>query len=448
MVFKKCGEGCRCRCLRAVQPGSSLCLAGARLYGCSSAFHMPWFLYIALKQLFPTGKWVSFFALMSILGIALGVGVLMVVQTVMNGFGEEIRKGIRESGGDLRIEGARILYDYYDLMDAAREVEGVAGVAPYAQGMVMVQYRNRPLFPTIRGFDTWEDPHVVPIDEFLLSGEKDALTDDTIFLSTGAAVSLGVVVGDTVSVYTPLMLERMRNNEILLPRDLEVAGVFQTGWNQIDSSTVVVSLRLMQELYGLEEGVHGLAVKINEGASLSGVQDALNALTSNGFRAYTWLESNRDFLFILSLEKGVMFFVMLFILLVACFSIVVTLMMSVMRKTREIGLMVAMGARPRDVALGYIFQSMLMGVVGTVVGFLGGWFFLIYRNEIKNFLVFVTQSEAAFVNAYQFADLPAHYDTGSLLAIAVFALFMSTCAGLFPALRAARLKPAEALRYE
>lgn len=409
---------------------------------------MPYFVYIALKQLFPTGRIVSFFACVSILGIALGVAVLLVVQSVMSGFGYEIRKGINEASGDIRIEGNRILYSWEGLLESAREIPGVSGVAPYAHGMVMMQYRNIPAFPMVTGLDFYEDPEVIPVGKFLTQGEQEALNDETVFLSIGLARSLGISLGDTISVYTPLMLERMRDDEILLPRDLTVAGIFESGWGQLDSNTLVLNLRLMQELYGLDYGVHGLAVRLEAGASLMDVQKALNERVPTGFWASTWLESNRDFLFILSLEKGMMFFLMLFILLVACFSIVVTLMMSVVRKTREIGLLISMGARPRDVALGYVLQGFSMGLVGTSVGLGVGYLFLAFRNPIKDALISITESDAAFAEFYQFADLPVHYEMESLLAIVCVSLMMSTFAGLFPAMRAARLKPAEALRHE
>jgi len=165
-------------------------------------------------------------------------------------------------------------------------------------------------------------------------------------------------------------------------------------------------------------------------------------------RAISWLDTNRDLLFILGLEKTMMFFIMLFIILVASFSITISLSMSVIRKTREIGLLVAMGARPRAVAFGFLLQGLVIGILGSLLGVGFALLALRYRNEAVQTLARMTNSEEAFVRFYQFSEFPVQYLPGDFILTIGFTILLTTLAGFIPAFRAGRLKPADALRSE
>jgi lipoprotein-releasing system permease protein len=409
---------------------------------------VPWYLYSAIKQLFPSKRFFSFFSFMSIIGVTLGVTVLIVVQTVMNGFGERIRNTIVATTGEVRIESNGIIYEWPAIVSDLMLNDAIKGVAPYAQGIVMLQHRDRPAFPFIRGVDPDAERSVVRIDDYILMGSLDDLDDSSVILSEGLAHALGAQPGSIVELYTPLLLERLKADEVLLPMEMEVAGIFRTGWNEIDNNSMLVTLRVMQELYGLENGVHGLTLKLVDGRDAERIASSLNNTLKPPLRAYSWLDSQRDFLFILQLEKTMISFIIIFIILVASFSIAIALMMTVIRKTREIGLLVAMGARPSEVALGFCFQGLVIGIVGTGLGCLFAVGAIYYRNTVVLAFAKLTQSEAAIMRFYQFADIPAHFMISDFVVVTVFALLISTCAGLIPAWRAARLKPADALRSE
>ncbi|MGE9290203.1 MAG: ABC transporter permease, partial [Puniceicoccales bacterium] len=207
---------------------------------------MPWYFYAALKQIFPSGKILSFFALISVTGVVLGVMVLLVVQSVMNGFVHDIRSSLAKTNGDVRIFGDGLIVDWQGMVEELEKRTEVAAAAPFAQGVVMVQAANRPLFPYVWGIDPVRSPEVLPVDEFIFAGELDDLDDRSVFLSSGVARQLGVGLGGEVDVYTPLMLDRMKNDEVLLPIGLRVAGVFESGWNEVDANTILVTLRTMQ----------------------------------------------------------------------------------------------------------------------------------------------------------------------------------------------------------
>jgi lipoprotein-releasing system permease protein len=410
---------------------------------------MPWYLYHALKQLFPSGRFFSFFSLMSILGVMLGVWVLVLVQSVMNGFGEGIRQRLTETQGDIRIRSSDVVYDWEEVLSAVEAQDAVVGVAPFAEGVVMLQHENRPQFPFVRGIEPWSESNVVPVERFLTVGSMDAFDDGGVFLGEGLAYSLKAGPGDTVEVFTPLMLEALKEDEVLLPREFTVVGLFRTGSPQVDGNTMITTLRVMQELYGLEDGVHGLVLRLRPGVDAyeTGI-DLEREVLRPGLEAVSWLESNQDFLFVIEQEKRVISFIIIFIILVASFSIAIALMMAVIRKTREIGLLVAMGARPHQVAYSFCFQGFVIGLVGTLVGIVMAVLSLYYRREILAGYAWITNTQVDFLGQYDVYEIPVHYLASDFIAVTALALIISTLAGLLPALRAARLKPADALRSE
>lgn len=410
---------------------------------------MPWPIYLALKQLFPTGR-VSFFTLISIAGVGLGVALMLVSTSVMGGFGHQIQRMIIDTQGEVQVR-ARGVLDQRSAgatEDALMKQPGVASFAPFAAGVVMLEFERRPAFPAITGFDVERMKDVIPLQKYLISGRLDDLDDDSVILSSILARSLGLRVGDTVSVYSPLMMERLKANEVMLPREVRVAGIFQIGHQQLDSSTVLCSLRLMQDLYGLGRTVHGYNVRLKPGADEYTVAAQLNDALPPQAYALTWFESNADFQAVLSFERNMIFFLLTFIIVVAAFSITSSLLMSVVRKTREIGLLAAMGGKARDVALCFCAQGLVIGAGGTAVGLGLGFALLHWRDDIVKLIARFTMGQEAFVKFYQFSSLPAHTTAKDVAIIVIFSLAAATLAGLIPAWRAARLKPVEALRSE
>lgn len=412
---------------------------------------MSWYFYLALKQLFPSGKPVHFFTVVSTCGVLLGVMILIIVQSVMNGFGEEIRSKIVDTSGHVQIESSRpgdVLFDLDEIIPTLQKHPGVAKVSPYAHGFVMVQQEQRPAFPFIRSVELDPEEEVIPIEDFLIMGELDDLDDDSIFLSSGLAVSLGARIGSVVEVYSPLMLERLKRDEILLPRELEVVGIFESGWNQVDENTMVGTRRLMQDLYGLGDGVHGVALRLEPGYDADRVTSELNEILPPRLQALSWLDTNRDFLFVLRLEKNVLFFLLLFIILVAAFAITSSLLITVVRKTKEIGLLGALGAKPGEIAACFCFQGFVLGVAGTLFGVGAALLVLHFRNNIVYAFAQLTQSEEALVRFYHFAEIPVHYAMSDFVVITGCSIVISTLAGLIPAVRASLMKPTEAFRNE
>lgn len=409
---------------------------------------MPWYLYLAFKQLFPTGRKFPFFTFMSALGVGVGVLLLVVSTSIMGGFGQGIRRMIVDTQGEIQIMSSGAIGDVDQLLGQIAQQPGVLAATPYAQANVLLEYQKKPAYSLIQGVDLQRIGGVVPFNRYMVAGRFDDLDDDAIVLSLQLAQALGVRVGDNLDVFSPLLIETLRSDEITLPRTVRVVGIFQIGHQALDKSMAIASLRFIQELYGLGQSVHGISVRLRPGVDEFRTATALNGVLPRNFRALTWFESNADFQNIIRFEKYMIFFLLTFIVIVAALSIMSSLTISVVRKTREIGLLGALGGRARDVAICFCAQGFFLGVMGTTAGLGMAWVVLTFRNDIVRILARATVSQEVFQQFYGFVDLPSHTSGAELAVIIVGAVVSATAAGLLPAWRAARLKPVEALRSE
>jgi lipoprotein-releasing system permease protein len=409
---------------------------------------MPWYLYLALKQLFPSGRKFPFYTAISMLGVALGVMVLIVATSVMGGFGYEIRRMIVDTEGEIQVKASGYVDDYGALVRRVEAVPGVAAATPYAAGFVGIQFEGRAAYPQLRGLDLRSVEKVTDLKRYVRLGSLDALDDDSVILSSVLAQSVGATIGDKIDIYSPLVIQKLEKDEVFLPRQVRVVGLLEIGHQQLDSSRVYCTLRLAQDLYGLGSAVHGINVRLKPGQNEDETAAWLNAVLPKGVRAASWMESWADFLWVLNLEKSINFFLLLFIVVIAAFSVMSSLLISVVRKTREIGLLGALGGRARDVALCFCSQAFIIGVAGTVIGLGFGFGLLAIRNPLVHGAARLLQREQTLRQFYQFYDLPAHTLTSDVVMTVVAAIVISTLAGLIPAWRAARLKPVEALRHE
>jgi lipoprotein-releasing system permease protein len=407
-----------------------------------------WPLYLALKHLFPTGKRISFFTLISITGVALGVAVLLIVMSVMTGFHTDIRRMVTDTEGEVQIKSPGLITNYARVVAQVKKVPGVIAATPYAAGVVGVEAENRPAYPEMRGLDLSTVEEVVNLRRYVRVGSLDDLDDDSVILSSELARSLQAGVGSTLQIYSPLLFEKLKSDELFLPREVKVVGILEIGHQQLDSSTVYCTLRLAQDLYGLGHAAHGINVRIKPGLDEDEAAQRINAVLAPPLQAFSWMDTFSDFLWVLQLEKNMIFFLLLFIVIVAGFSVASSLLISVVRKTREIGILSALGGRTRQIAACFCFQGLLIGTVGTIAGLAFGFLMLAFRNDIVLGIARASQREEVLRRFYQFSRLPAHTDVSDVMKIVVASIIVSTLAGLLPAWRAAKLKPVEALRSE
>ncbi len=404
---------------------------------------MPWFLHLALRQLFPPGKRFPAFATVSILGVGLGVASLLIVQTVMNGFGEEHRLRIRESFGDCQVTGAAPIEQPEALAKQLAARPEVAAASLYAEGPALARHGDFSGIAQVRGIDP-SDP-AQPARKYVYGGSFDDLDDGRIILGAGLARALRVRVGDRIEVWSPAMAERAEKGKAPLPAEFEVCAVILTGFTEVDNAAALIPLRRFREIWNLGPRAHGLTLRLKEPVLAEATAGRL-AVGHPELRFRPWQDIKKDFLAAIRFEKTMLFFLMFIITLVASFSIGSTLFSAVIRRSREVGVLASLGAARWQVVALFGLQGLLIGALGTFLGFILTWTILAFRDGILGTINRLFGGGDMVANIYQFSKVPLHYDATDFLIASAFTLLTTAIAGLVPALWAAGRKPSEAMR--
>ena len=422
-------------------------------------------LFLALRYLRPKRTFLSLITVISILGVTIGITVLILVISVMTGFEQELRRKVLGFDAHLVAGGESVLFDWPTQAEQIRAVEGVTGVAPFVQGPVLAEFMGRRLAPKIRAIDPETEREVTALQDFMVAGELQLDGNETVIGSALAAI-LGVGVGDTITVYSPGNLEQIVDSindlekgsdktksagelrEMILPLELTVTGIFSSGRYLYDSEFMLVPLHIGQELYGLGDGVHGLTIKTIHPYQAAAVRARMEGRVDPALSVSTWMDMNRELFEAIHMERNVMFFILLFIVIVAAFGIINTLITVTVQKTREIGILKALGARTGQIIGVFVGQGIVVGLFGTVIGLGLGIWLVQYRNQVSQWLSGVMGVEIFPQSIYQFAEIPAEIVPSDIAIICASAFAICTVAAVIPAWFAASMDPVSALRYE
>ncbi|MDR2677744.1 MAG: FtsX-like permease family protein [Puniceicoccales bacterium] len=384
------------------------------------------------------------FAILSILGVAFGVCVLVVVLGVMNGFQEDIRSKLTSIRGDVCVEvfGAceGDLLSWKQRFGTRRNVRKVA---EFTHMPVLLMNAGRFSLPVLK----IGDPAVEGLLDFVLTGGRSG---EGVWLGYDLAQELQVTTGETVFFFSPENIVNFESiEEVPEPFEVDVAGIFQTGWPDVDGRVAFVSRAAAEWILERSPKIQGFDVYLDEGTNAVAVRDEWNASFLPSFlRARSWQEVNGQLLSVLGMEKAAMCFVLLSVLFVATLSMASALLLNVAGKTREIGLLRVLGAGRFEVALCYLFQGGIVGIFGVFLGLGLSAIILFYRNGILSLIFRVVGDGNRIFAFYQFSHLPLLIRPGELAGICLGALFLSMLAGVVPAIRAARIDPARAMCCE
>ncbi len=392
-------------------------------------------------------RFISIITAISIVGVAVGVMALTVVLSVMNGFEEEIHRRIIGINAHVILlkYGAEPVRNYQTIIDIVETVPGVVAAAPFTYSKGVIKGYERSDGAVIRGADLKSEGRVTDIMENIEPG-LETLTAEPgeiplMIVGDELAHRLRVTVGDTVALSSPFDYVVTPMGVMTSVSQFRVVGLYSSGMYEYDQQLVYIDLTEAQRLFGMQDGVTGIEIKVEDPWRAPEVGSAVvTAVGGFPYRANNWIYLNRNLFTWMRTEKKVMFWILSLIIMVAAFNIASTLIMVVMEKTKDIGVMKSMGATARSILRIFVAEGLVIGVFGMLIG------------SISGFVL------ASLLDRYQFISLPGDvYPVETLpvlmrfsdfVVVAVAAMLISFLAALYPAWKAAKLVPVEAIRNE
>jgi lipoprotein-releasing system permease protein len=393
---------------------------------------------------------VSVIAVISVLGILLGVAALIIVMAVMNGFRQELLSRILGVNGHLTIYGvSKPIEDYEALTGRLAGLPGVRLVTPQVQGQVMIVARGAASGGLVRGMRPADLKARELIAGNITAGDLGAFTEDgeAVLIGSRMAQKLGLKVGDNLTLVSPQGTTTVMGT---VPRmkSYSIAALFEVGMYEYDSSFVYMPLPAAQLFFRLPARVNGIEIFADDPDEVRDLRWRVIQELGPGYRTLDWQQSNSSFFNAIQVERNVMFLILTLIMLVAALNIISSLIMLVKDKGRDIAVLRTMGATRGMVMRIFLLSGASVGLIGTIAGFGLGVAFCVNIQTIQGWLERLTGTDLWNAEIRFLTRIPAVIDWTEVATVLAMALGLSFAATIYPAWRAARLDPVEALRYE
>ncbi len=412
----------------------------------------PYELFIGLRytRARQRSRFISFISLVSVIGIALGITVLITVLSVMNGFQREVRTRILSVASHIQVSGAdNTLKDWRVVAEKAVQNSEVVAAAPYVSAQGLLSSGNAVRGAYIRGIVPDAEERVADLAQHMKSGSLNALKpgEFSVVLGIELARALGATVGDKVVLIAP---QGQVTPAGILPRlrQFTVVGIFAVDHYEYDSGLALVHMEDAQKLYRMGDAVSGVRLKLHDLFRAGAVSLELSRTLGPDAYMTDWTRLNANFFRAVDIEKRMMFFIVFLIIAVAAFNIVSSLFMAVKDKQADIAILRTLGASPGSVMKIFLIQGTLVGLIGTLTGVVGGVALAANVDVVVPFIESLVGFKFLSKDVYQISDLPSEVRAADVLVTAVFSFVVSMLATVYPSWRASKINPAEALRYE
>lgn len=391
---------------------------------------------------------VSVIAGFSFLGIMLGVATLIIVMSVMNGFRAELIGRMLGLNGHLNVYAANgPLYDYGSMVSRLENTAGVASVRPMIEGQVLVSVQGASSGAMVRGFSPEDFASKPILSTGVVAGDLSDFKDSNVAIGKSMAERMNIKPGDNITILSP---KGKAGPFGTIPRSgsYTVSVIFDVGMYEYNNGFVFMPLEAAQKFFQLEGSVNTLEIMVDKPMNIDRVKDDIKYAVQDEAKVYDWRDANKTFINALDVERSVMFVILTLIIVVAAFNIISSMIMLVKDKGKDIAIMRTMGATRAMMLRIFVLTGASVGFAGTFAGALLGIVFAVNIESIRRFLEGLTNTELFSDEIYFLSKLPALVEWSEVITVVVMALVISIVATIYPAWRASRLDPVEALRYE
>ncbi len=413
--------------------------------------YQPLTIFVGLRYLRAKRRnhFISFISLISMAGIALGVMTLITVLSVMNGFERELRERILGMISHATIQGYEGEFaDWQGVLDEANAHPEVLGAAPYVEQETMLRGR-RTAGALVRGIDPALEPSVSEVHELMRIGNIEDLQPGEwrVLLGSGLASRLGVGPGDPVTIFAP-EIRATPAGVVPQVRRFTVAGIFEAGVHEYDTALAVIHYQDGQRLFRLGDNIGGVRLKLDDMMRARWVALELSDRLPGIYQVRDWTQQHANFFRAVQTEKTVMFIILSLIIAVAAFNIISTLVMVVTDKQGDIAILKTMGMGPRRIMGIFMVQGSLIGIIGTLTGIVLGIILALNVESVVASIEAMLSVEFLSAEIYYISDLPSELRMSDVVRFGALALVLSFLSTIYPAWRASRTEPVEALRHE